>query len=141
MAVKGIGASFKLDDGASPTTLTDVSTYLDNVQGSSSAEVLDGTCFQPDVQVPLKVELSGFSTKGFSLSGKWTAAAETFFAAIEGLQGLYYQYGPEGTTTGKKKIYGFCNCVSYTGPQSAVSGVTTFQVELKVTSRSVTTFP
>lgn len=140
MAVKGIGASFKLDDGSSPSTLTDISTYLDNIQGNSSPERLDGTTFQPDIATPLKTELRGFDTKGFSLTGKWTAAAETFFSAVEGAENLQYEYGPEGTTTGKKKISGRCNCLSYSGPQSAVTGVTTFSVELSVTSRTVGTY-
>jgi hypothetical protein len=135
MAVRGIGASFKLDDPSSPRTLTDISTYLDNIQGNSSPDRLDGTTFQPGVAAPLKVELRGFDVKGFTLTGKWTAAAETFFSSIEGVEGLDYEYGPEGTTTGKAKIYGVCNCISYSGPQSSVSGVTTFTVELSVTAR------
>jgi hypothetical protein len=141
MAVKGIGASLWItDDATSPLVLTDVSTYLDKIDGSSSTDALDGTTFQPDNPHPIKVEIPGLTTRGFSLGGKWTAAAETFFAAIEGLKNLEYQYGPEGTASGKKKIYGHCNCLSYSGPQSSVSGITTFTVELKVTSRNVGTF-
>jgi hypothetical protein len=140
MAVKGIGASFKIDGSASPTILTDVSGYLDNIQGTSDVERLDTTVFQPDVAAPLKTEIAGGRTRGFSLTGKWTAAAEAFFAALEGAEGLNYEYGPEGTTTGKAKITGLCNCLSYSGPQSSVSGITTFTVELNVTSRSQTTF-
>jgi hypothetical protein len=140
MAVKGIGASFKLDSGTSPTTLTDVSTYLDNIQGTSNPERLDGTTFQPDVASPIKVEIRGFDTKGFSLTGKWTAASESFFSAVEGFEGLNYEYGPQGTTSGDTKITGLCNCLSYSGPQSSVAGITTFTVELAVTSREVSTF-
>lgn len=140
MAIRGIGASLKVDGGGSPTTLTDVSTYLDNIQGNSNPDRLDGTTFQPGVAAPLKVEIRGFDTKGFTLSGKWTAAAEAFFNAIEGVEGLNYEYGPEGTATGKTKIYGLCNCLSYSGPQSSVAGITTFTAELSVTSRAVSTF-
>jgi len=140
MAIRGIGASFKIDDAVSPTTLTDVSTYLDNIQGTSSPDRLDGTTFQPGVAAPLKVEIRGFDVKGFTLTGKWTAAAETFFSGIEGAEGLAYEYGPDGTASGKTKVTGFCNCISYSGPQSGVSSITTFTVELSVTSRSVGTF-
>lgn len=143
MAIRGIGASFKLEGAGSPGSplvYTDVSTFLDNIQGNSSPDRLDGTTFQPNVASPLKVELRGFDVKGFTLTGKWTNAAETFFAAIEGTEGIGYEYGPEGTSSGKTRIYGFCNCLSYSGPQSAVTGVTTFTVELSVTSRNVTTF-
>lgn len=140
MAVKGIGASFQLGDTTSPDDLEDVSTYLDSIQGSSNPSRLDGTTFQPNTATPLKVELRGFDAKGFTLGGKWTAAAETFFSGIEGAEALAYQYGPEGTASGKKKITGHCNCISYSGPQSSVDGVTTFTVELSVTSRTVGTF-
>lgn len=138
--VKGIGASFKLGDVGSPASLNDVSTYLDNIQGNSNPDRLDGTTFQPNTATPLKVEIRGFDTKGFTLTGKWSPAAETFFSGIEGAEGLDYEYGPDGTTTGKTKITGTCNCISYSGPQSSVSGITTFTVELSVTSRSVGTF-
>lgn len=140
MAHRGIGTSFKIGDAGSPSTLNDVSTYLDNVQGTSSPDRLDGTTFQPGVAAPLKVEVRGFDLKGFSLTGKWTAAAETFFTGIEGVEGLDYEYGPIGTATGAPKISGQCNCISYSGPQSGVSSIVTFTVELNVTSRNSSTF-
>lgn len=138
MAISGNKTSFKLDNSVG--TLTDISTYLDGVDGSSDTEVLDGTTFQPSVAVPLKERVPGFSEKGYSLSGKWTAAAETFFSAVETLTGLDYEYGPEGTAAGKVKISGLCNCSSYSGPQSSVGGITTFTVELLVTTRVVSTY-
>lgn len=138
--VKGIGASFWLDDGGSPVELTDISDYLDNIDGSSNPSEYDGTTFQPGVQVPLKKSVPGFADKGFTLSGKWCAAVETFFAAIEGKQGLNYRYGPEGVVDGKPKISGLCNCMSYSGPKAPVDGLVTFDVTLKVTSRVVGTF-
>lgn len=138
--MKGVGASFQIEDGASPSTMTDVSHYLNKVDGTSDVARLDGTCFQPDVASPLKAEIAGFQTRGFTLTGIWTAAAETFFAALEGAEGVNYIYGPEGTTTGKKKIYGTCNVLSYSGPQSDVQGITSFTVNISVTSRVVTTF-
>ncbi len=138
MAISGVGASFKLDN--SSDVLSDISTYLDSIQGSSDTDELDGTCFQPGVAAPAKDIVPGFSTKGFSLSGKWSAAAETFFSAIENKQGLHYEYGPEGTAAGKTKISGLANCMSYSGPQSSVDGITTFSVEVRVSSRTVSTF-
>jgi hypothetical protein len=138
MAIKGTGTSFKLDNSVG--TLTDISTYLDGVDGSSDADELDGTTFQPNVAAPIKDIIAGFRTRSFSLSGKWTAAAETFFAAIEGLTALDYEYGPDGTTAGKPKISGLCNCLSYTGPQSSVDGITTFSCELRPSTRVVGTY-
>jgi hypothetical protein len=138
MAVKGIGTSFKLENSVG--VLTDISTYLDGVDGSSDPDRLDGTTFQPNVAAPVKIEIPGFRTRGFSLSGKWTAAAEAFFSAIEGLENLDYEYGPEGSLAGDTKIFGTCTCLSYTGPQSSVDGIETFQAELNVISRTVGTY-
>ena len=138
MAITGIKTSFKLDNAAD--VLTDISTYLDGVEGSSDTDEIDGTTFQPAVAVPLKTILAGFSSKGLSLSGKWTPAAETFFSGIESKQGLDYEYGPGGTAVGATKITGQCACLSYSGPQSSVDGITTFTAELRVSSRTVGTF-
>jgi hypothetical protein len=138
MAVKGAGASLKIHN--SVAVLTDVSTYLDGIDGSSDADELDGTTFQPNVASPIKVIIAGFRTRGFSLSGKWTPASETFFSAIEGLNDLVYEYGPDGTTTGKTKISGTLNCLSYSGPQSSVDSITTFSCELRVNTRVVGTY-
>jgi hypothetical protein len=133
--IKGVGASFKLDNSVG--TLTDISVYLDGIDGSSDADELDATTFQPNVAAPVKDIISGPRTRAYSLSGKWIAAAETFFSAIEGLSNLDYEYGPDGTTTGKVKISGLCNCLSYSGPQSSVDGITTFTAEVRATTRVV----
>lgn len=138
MAITGTKTSFRLDNAAG--TLTDISTYLDGVDGSSDTDEIDGTTFQPLVAVPIKNIIPGFSSKGFGLSGKWTPAAETFFSGIEGMQGLDYEYGPGGVEVGATKITGLCSCLSYSGPQSSVDGVTTFTAELRVSSRTVGTF-
>jgi hypothetical protein len=138
MAISGVATSFKLDN--SSAVLTEIATYLDSVQGSSDTDEQDGTTFQPGVTVPVKNIVPGFSSKGFALSGKWSAASETFFSGIEGRQGLNYQYAPEGTATGKTKVTGLCTCLSYTGPQSSVDGITTFSADLRVTSRTVGVF-
>jgi hypothetical protein len=133
MAHAGIKTRFKLDNAAG--ALTDISTYLDSVQGSSDTEFLDGTTFQPDAVTAIKNEIPGFATKGFSLSGKWTEAAEAFFSAIEGDQNLEYEYKPDDPNI-TSSITGLCSCGSYSGPQSSVDGVVTFTVELRVQARS-----
>jgi hypothetical protein len=134
MAHVGVKTRFKLDNASG--TLTDISTYLDSVQGSSDTEFLDGTTFQPDaVGSALRNEIPGFATKGLSLSGKWTEAAETFFSAIEGRQNLEYEYKPDDPNV-NSSITGTCSCGSYSGPQSSVDGIVTFTAELRVQSRS-----
>lgn len=140
MAHRGIQARFKLESGSSPSTLTDISTYLDQITGTSSGQTVDGTTFQPDATVPLKIDIPTFSEKGYTLSGKWTAAAESFFANIEGLQHLRYEHGPTGSTTGMKKISGYCNVKEYSGPIQSVDSVISFTVTLTVLSRDVSTW-
>jgi hypothetical protein len=134
MAHAGVKTRFKLENASG--TLTDISTYLDSVQGSSDTEFLDATTFQPDViGTAIKSEIPGFATKGYSLSGKWTEAAEAFFSAIEGMQNLSFEYKPDDVNiTGQ--ITGICSCGSYSGPQSDVNGIITFTVELRVSSRT-----
>lgn len=140
MAYRGIKARFSLENsGASPRTLTDISTYLDQITSTSSGQSEDGTTFQPDADVPLKVDIPTFSEKGYTLSGKWTEASEAFFAPIEGVQHLAYQHEPYGNTTGKKRIYGYCNVKEYSGPIQSVTGVITFTVTLTVLTRNVQT--
>ena len=133
MAVRGIGASFQIGKASSPSDLQDVSSYLNKIDKSSDVDRLDATTFQPNVAAPLKVEIAGFRTRGFTLSGVWTKAADDFFASIEGAEGLDYQYGPEGTTSGKQKLTGTVNCLNYSGAQSEVSGITSFTVDLSIT--------
>lgn len=140
MANKGVLASFKLGSSGSPSTLVDISTWLKDIAGSSSMSEYDATCFQPGVAVPLKTTVPGFADKGYTLSGIWTAAVESHFADLEGVQGVEYEYGPEGTGSGATKITGLCNCMSYSGPKAPVDGLVTFDVTLKVTSRTVGAF-
>lgn len=138
MAHSGINTYLALDNASN--VLTDISTYLDGVTGSSEPDDLDGTTFQPGVAAPAKVKVPGFRERGFTLSGKWTAGAETFFSSVEGLSNLDYEYGPVGNTAGLTKIYGTANVLSYTGPVSTVDGVITFSAELAVNTRNVGVF-
>jgi hypothetical protein len=138
MASKGIGAGFKID--SSVNVLTDVSSYIRGVGGGSDVQRLDATTFQPDVAAPVKTEIAGFRTFNITLTVLYSAAAFTFFSAIEGLEGLDYELGPDGFTAGDQKIYGLCNCLSVSFPAPTTDNVQEFQVELNVTSRSVGTF-
>lgn len=138
MASKGIGAGFKID--SSVNVLTDVSGYIRGITGGSDVARLDVTTLQPDVAAPVKAEIAGFRTFNLTLRVLYTPAAFTFFSAIEGLEGLDYQIGPDGFTAGDQKIYGLANCLSVSNPDIAVDGVQEFTVELSATSRAVGVF-
>ena len=138
MASKGIGAGFKIDNASN--VLTDVSGYLRGVSGGTEPSRLDATVLQPDVASPTKTEIAGFTTRNITLTVLYAAAAFTLFSAIEGLEGLDYQYGPDGFTAGDQKISGLCNCLSVALPTATTDNVQEFSVELNVTSRTVGTF-
>ncbi len=123
---------------------TAVSTWFDAVNGSNSTDELDGTTFQPDVTNPVKFILYGFNDKRLALSGKWIPAVETFFNGtvnpMDGVSNVEYVYGPQGHATGQTRIHGQCNVGKYSGPISNVNGITTFTVELALTSQTADVF-
>ncbi len=134
MAHAGIKTRFKLDNAAG--TLTDISTWLTSVQGSGSTDFLDATTFQPDAAgAAIKNEIPSFSAKAYSLSGMWSEAVETFFSAIEGDQGLEFEYKPDDPNMNSSRT-GTCSCGSYSGPQADVNGLVTFTAELRVQTTS-----
>jgi hypothetical protein len=136
---KGIGGGFKLD--SSVNVLTNVSPYLRNIAGGSDVERIDETVLQPDVPAPVKTEVAGFRTFNYTLTVLWSSASFLFFQAIEGMEGLDYEHGPQGFSTGDQKIYGLCNCLSVGMPSQSTTGTTEFTVELNVTSSAPTETP
>lgn len=135
---KGIGAGFKLD--SSTNVLTNVSGYLRGISGGSDVARIDETVLQPDVASPVKTEIAGIRSFSYSLTVLWSAAAFTFFQAIEGSEGLDYEHAPAGFAAGKQKISGLCNCISVSPPSASPDGTQEFTVELNVTSRTVGTY-
>lgn len=137
-AYAGVGASLKVDSASN--VLTEIATYLTDITGDVSTDELDGTTFQPGATTPTKYIVFGATERSMTVTGMWTPDSETFFAAIDGLQGLDYEYGPRGTTSGYTKISGTLNAGNYSGPQQTVSGLITFTMTFKVNSRTVGTF-
>jgi hypothetical protein len=137
-ALPGIGASLKVDSAVN--VLTEIATYLTDISGDVSTDELDGTTFQPGATSPTKYIVFGATERTMAITGMWVPAAETFFAAIDGLQNLDYEYGPEGTASGKTKISGTLNAGGWSGPQQTVNGLITFTMTFKVNSRTVSTF-
>lgn len=131
----GIRTRFKLDNASG--TLVDISRFLDNIQPSSDQEWLDAGTFQPDEAVPIKEEIPGFSTKGYSLTGKWSEEAEAYFSSIEGKQNLEYEYTPAAGDGVDTVITGLANGGGYSGPASDTNGVINFSFELRVKTRTL----
>ena len=135
MPIHGRSTSFKLDTLGN--VLTDISTKLNNVDFPQEAELLDTTTFQ----AAAKTYIVGFKDNKISLQGRWDATIDAQIAAIIGVseptgqpanEGFDFEYGPEGTTTGKTKYTGKAYVVKYQR-SSPVNGVSSFTAELQVT--------
>lgn len=136
--LRGAGLSFFLASAAYVRTETAI--WLNDLGADASADELDAGTFSPGVSVPVKVTLFGATTRGYSLSGRWLPAVETFFSAISGLQNVPYQHSPEGTAIGKVMIFGDVNVGAWSGPIQEVNGVIGFSIPLKVNTRTVRTW-
>jgi hypothetical protein len=137
-AYPGIGGSLQVDSASN--VLTEIATWLTDISGDTSTDEFDGTTFQPGSTTPVKYVVFGATERTMSVSGMWVDAAEVFFSAIDGLQGLDYIQGPRGTTAGYPKISGLLNAGNWSGPQQTVGGLITFSMTFKLTSRTVSTF-
>lgn len=130
--VAGIHTYFALGDAASPSVLQDISDFLDGVEPSEDTDELDGTTFRRQS----RNIIAGFSTVGYSLSGKWSPEAHAFFSPLRGKTNVAFEYGPQGLDVGMVKISGLCNVLSYSGPVAAHDAITTFTVELRIASQA-----
>jgi hypothetical protein len=137
-AIRAAGASLKLAH-ATTRILTEVATYLSDINAGANTDELDGGTFSPGATLPVKFPMFGATEYELGLSGRWTPAAETFFSALGGLQEIPYEFCPEGTAIGKTRIYGVCNVPAFPGPTGNVNGLWDFSLTLKATSRYVET--
>ena len=136
--VAGIHTYFGLATTAGALgVVDDISDFLDSVEASSDADELDATTFRR----PAKNIIAGFTSRSISLGGKWSPEAELFFAPIEGLDTVKYEYGPAGIEEGLPMISGECAILSYSGAQASVDGITTFTVELRLATKTSGLFP
>jgi hypothetical protein len=139
MAHRGAGASFKLGAaGGSPGgTMTEVAIWLNEIGGDAATDELDATVFDPNATQPNKTILFGATDRTYNLTGLWNDDVETFFAALEGSEDVPYEHGPLGDTAGKPMISGICNVGAWSGPQQTATGLITFSVTVKPSTRSV----
>jgi len=136
----GKGAVFKLDNAAG--TLQVLTSFVDNVELNNTVDVAETTTMGAEA----KTYLSAQSDATLSISGKFDGTAATGpHVIISGLIGLEttssFEYGPEGSTTGKQKLLGECFLTSYV-VSAPVGDVVTFTADFQVTGAvTVTTWP
>ena len=125
----GKSAVFKLDN--SSATLTDISVYLDDVSLPRSIETAETTTF--GVSGGSKTYVTGLNDATISLSGKYDATVDALLAGVLGQDAaLNWNYGPEGSTTGRIKFTGLAILTKY-DVKSPVGGVVTFSADLQCT--------
>ena len=125
--VHGKSADFRLDNSGG--SLTDISSYLDNVSFPQPIETAETTTFGSSS----KSYIVGLKDSSISVSGKWDPTVDAHIAAVLGqTASLSFQYGPAGTTVSNIKYTGECFVTSYdvTAP---VGDIVTFSLELQVT--------
>lgn len=127
MAAKhGRNTSLKLDNAAG--TLTDLSTAITSLDFPREAELLDATHFQSAD----KEFVPGFRDGKISFEGFADATVSTHLNGILGQEAtVSFEYGPEGTATGKRKFTGEAILVKY-NEKGAVNELNKFSAELQI---------
>ena len=100
-AVNAKLTDFRVDNSGG--TLTDISTYLTSAQLSRSAPEIDVTTFQDTA----RSYIPDFDGAELSIEGNAHATVMAQLHAILGQSAtVSFQYGPEGSATGKRKMTG-----------------------------------
>lgn len=122
----GKDSVFKLDNASG--SLTDISTYVNNVDFPETADVSETTTLGADN----KTYIAGLKDATISLAGLWDATADAIFGAVVGQSAtLSYEYSPEGTASGKIKYTGEAILTSY-AISSPVGDAVGYSADLQV---------
>ena len=124
--VQGSDSSFKLDNASG--SLTDISTYVNNVDFPETADVAETST----LGASNKTYIVGLKDATISLGGLFDATVDAILGAVVGQSAtLSFEYSPEGTASGKVKYTGECILTSYT-LSSPVGDVVGFSADLQV---------
>jgi hypothetical protein len=128
---------FKLDvyiGSPGVITLTDISTYCDEVSFPEELELVETTTFGSTS----KTYLVGFADGKVSISGNWDRTIAGYLGDLKAafrdgtLASATFEYGPEGASTGDTRYTGEAVLVSYE-KMSAVKDQVKFTAEFQVT--------
>ena len=124
--VHGSDSVFKLDNSGG--SLTDISTYVNNVDFPETADVAETST----LGASNKTYIVGLKDATISLGGLFAATVDAILGAVVGQSAtLSFEYSPEGTGSGKVKYTGECILTSYT-LSSPVGDVVGFSADLQV---------
>ena len=122
----GKDSVFKLDNSGG--TLTDISSYVNNVDFPETSDVSETTTLGADN----KTYIAGLKDATISLSGLWDSTADAIFGAVVGQSAtLSFEYSPEGTTGGNVKYEGEAILTSY-AISSPVGDAVGYSADLQV---------
>lgn len=122
----GKDSVFKLDNASG--SLTDISSFVNNVDFPETADVSETTTLGADN----KTYIAGLKDATISLAGLWDATADAIFGAVVGQSAtLSYEYSPEGTASGKIKYTGEAILTSY-AISSPVGDAVGYSADLQV---------
>jgi predicted secreted protein len=124
----GKDSVFKLDNASG--SLTDISSFVNNVDFPESADVSETTTLGSAGNS--KTYIAGLKDATISLAGLWDATADAIFGAVVGQSAtLSYEYSPEGTASGKIKYTGEAILTSY-AISSPVGDAVGYSADLQV---------
>lgn len=125
----GKNAIFKIDNTSA--ALQDISAYCDDLSLPRSIDTGETTTF--GVSGGSKTYVVGLNDATIKVGGKWDSALDAIIAPTVGFDTpLNFNYGPEGSTTGRVKLTGTCILTSYE-VSAPVGDVVTFSAEYQIT--------
>ena len=135
MAIHSKLAVVKLGTAATPTVVTDISTYCNMAKNPRSMDKSKVTTFGATAHQ----WLAGFMNGEFEIGGPWTRALDNHMAALFAafqagtVTSVNYEYGPEGTDTGDVKYSGALILDDYSGPEAKVEDAEEWTAKFTVT--------
>jgi len=124
--VHGKSSVFKLDNASA--SLTDISSYVNNVDFPETADVAETSVLGASA----KSYIVGLKDSSISLSGLFDATFDAIAGAVIGQSAtLSFEYSPEGTSSGKVKYTGEAIMTNYS-LSSPVGDVVAWSSDLQV---------
>lgn len=125
--IHGRLTDFRLDDSGG--TLRDISNYVNKVSLNRDAPEIDTTTFQDTA----KTYISDFDGAEISFEGNSHATVLGYLHPVLGQAAtLTFNYGPEGTASGKRKMTGEAVLTSLTEDGQATGQQNKFTAKLRV---------
>jgi hypothetical protein len=125
-AVHGKLTDFRIDDSGG--TLRDISNHVNKATLSRSAPEIDVTTFQDTA----RTYIPDFDGATLSVEGNCNATVMGYLHGILGLATTStFNYGPEGTASGKRKMTGECVCIDV-NEDGGVGKQNTFTAQFRI---------